>query len=80
VTIHWIPAHQGIEGNKQADRAAKEVIGWRLVRNSRGRQLLVDGDSTALRLVRLQQPLSALKRDLKTLAYKQWEQNWQQTQ
>jgi ribonuclease HI len=80
VTIHWIPAHQGIEGNERADRAAKEATGWRLVRNSRGRQIPVDRDSTAPRLVGLQQPLSALKRDLKTLAYNQWEQNWQQTQ
>ncbi|EED12229.1 hypothetical protein TSTA_002920, partial [Talaromyces stipitatus ATCC 10500] len=43
-------------------------------------QIPVDMDSIAPRLVGLQQSLSALKRDLKTLAYKQWRQNCQQSQ
>lgn len=78
VRIHWIPAHQGIQGNELAEKAAKEATGWRLEQNSRGRNIQVDTNTTAPRLDSSKQPLFALKGTLKTQIHKQWEESWQQ--
>ena len=77
VTIHWSPAHQGIPGNEQAEKKAKEATGWRLSRDARGRNVQVDTDATAPALGDLKQPLSTFKRKLKTLAHTRWDRSWQ---
>jgi ribonuclease HI len=67
VNVRWIPAHEGIDGNEAADRAAKEATGWR-----------EDGQDGP----RAEPPseLYALRSTLKTwsrkTANKQWQVNW----
>ena len=77
VAVYWIPAHQGIPGNELADQAAKEATGWRLIQNARRRNIQVDTDATAPRLVGLKQPLSTFRGRLKAHAYEKWELSWQ---
>ncbi|KAF6525599.1 hypothetical protein HZS61_011394 [Fusarium oxysporum f. sp. conglutinans] len=55
--IRWVPAHIGIQGNEDADRAAKEATGWR------------EGGLTGPRAVEPQQ-LYPLRSTMKTWSHK----------
>ena len=65
--IRWVPAHIGIQGNEDADRAAKEATGWR------------EGGLTGPRAVEPQQ-LYPLRSTMKTWSHKEtiksWETSW----
>jgi hypothetical protein len=65
VEIRWIPAHTGVWGNEQAERAAKEATGWR------------EGGATGLRADKPPE-LWALRSTLKTWTHKQAHKAWQE--
>jgi len=77
VEFHWIPAHQGIEGNELADRLAKEATGWKQVRGRRGRLIEVDSDNTAPKPNYLKNLGSAAKTRLHQLTQERWAQEWE---
>jgi ribonuclease HI len=64
VEIRWIPAHTGIWGNEQADKAAKEATGWR------------EGGATGPRAAEPAE-LWALRSTLKTWTHKHVHKAWQ---
>ncbi|KAF5669922.1 reverse transcriptase [Fusarium denticulatum] len=65
--IRWVPAHTGIQGNENADRAAKEATGWR------------DGDLTGPKAAEPEH-LYPLRSAMKTWSHKEaiksWEASW----
>jgi ribonuclease HI len=65
--IRWVPAHIGIQGNEDADRAAKEATGWR------------EGNLTGPKAAKSQQ-LYPLRSTMNTWSRKEtitsWERDW----
>jgi len=76
VELRWIPAHQGIEGNELADRAAKEATGWRIVRRRNGRKMEIDTDQVARRPPITMHSLAAIRQAIKKNIQKEWEETW----
>ena len=60
LTLVWIPAHKGHEGNERADTLAK--LGAR------------SEDSNAA--ITVGKPLSTIKQDIKTAVYRDWQKQW----
>ena len=77
VEFHWIPAHQGIEGNELADRLAKEPTGWTQTRGRRGRLLEGDSDNTATTPAFVKYLKSAAKTELNRYIQSQWALQWE---
>jgi ribonuclease HI/exonuclease III len=69
VTVRWIPAHVGIEGNEAADQAAKEATGWR----EDGRSQQPAEPPPQLYPLR-----TTLRRWCKTQAERQWISAWRE--
>ena len=67
IEIRWVPAHTGVQGNEDADRAAKEATAWR----ERGPAGLRAEKPSELYSVR-----STLKTWTHEEAYKAWASEW----
>ena len=74
VELHWVPAYIDIEGNEQADIAAKQATGWRL-KGQGGRQKEVDTNCMAQQ-ARVQILKSAVKTVVDKTIQQQGAQEW----
>jgi ribonuclease HI len=76
VELYWLPSHRGIEGNEQADIAAKEATGWRQIRSHRERMVEVLTDATAPQPSYQRVLRSALRTQIRAAVMGEWERAW----
>lgn len=76
VTLQWVPAHMGVEGNELADIAAKQATGWRVVRKRNQRLKEIDTQWTAS--TPLGFPILRAAINAHTIEYlrRQWAEEW----
>lgn len=77
ISFQWIPSHSGIEGNERADKAAKEVTGWRQSHGHRGRMGEAMTAATAPRPVQQRLLRTAVESRIREAINTQWEHDWQ---
>lgn len=70
VELQWVPSHQGIPGNEEVDRLAKQAAGWD--ESSKSVRLDVRGSAYKTYILR-----SAKKRRCKQRARENWDKKWQ---
>ncbi|KAF4248432.1 hypothetical protein CNMCM8980_005985 [Aspergillus fumigatiaffinis] len=76
IRFRWIPSHRGIDGNEQADIAAKEATGWRQIRTRRDRRTEVMTNDTAPRPAHQRLLQTAMKSWIRETVNVQWEHDW----
>jgi ribonuclease HI len=76
IRFRWIPSHRGIDGNEQADTAAKEATGWRQVSSRRDRKREVMTNDTAPRPAHQRLLKTAMKSLIRETVNAQWEHDW----
>ena len=75
VSFHWIPSHKDIEGNENADIAAKEATGWRRAKRRNGKWKEWDSGYTAEKQ-KFGRSQATIKLALEQNTLEQWETAW----
>jgi len=80
LVFHWVPAHQGIEGNEEVEKIAKEATGWREVRNRKGRMVGIDTDKTTDPWINPtgKRLASCIRTKIEMGSIHQWSTGWEQ--